>query len=575
MPLPRSLTTATHADLDLAVVAGRWPDDCTGEVVISAPTPADDLSYALFGFGALIRLSLRPGRHGAADDRFAWRVRVLDTATRRLRDAAPDAFTAGPLGYTSPFGSPNMANTAPLPWGDRLFATWDVGRPIEVDPLTMEVLGELGHRDGWGRTFLGQDQVLPFYFSSAHPVIDPDRGCLWTVKLLPDEAFRLCPWIVRHDGDGTEVRAWPVQGAAVDGSMHTITQTPEWLVLADSGNFKVDPAEMATGVRTVTIDDEVTVYLVRKEAVEATPVGEPVPATAFPLAPTTGHYYAAYDDADGRVRILFEHMDRTDLGIHLRPDDLDAFGRPIDPAHAGLYCMAMGTSSVSEVVLDPTHGTATREVLVNEPWSWNHQLSAMDWSTEGLRSPTRHHLVFQGFRPHNVAQRTLQLYGDRVDRSSFPAEETAASLVSFDRDGLAVAARHEWADLGDLPSSPAFVPRAPGGPDRSRHAGADPGGHDGYVVCPVLSDGGFRVELFDAADVGRGPLAVLASPDRACVPLLLHSAWIPEARPAPPAERLRLGDEITEAHLAALPDDHLRDALRLVLADEAERSGAR
>lgn len=414
--------------------------------------------------------------------------------------------------------------------------------------------------------------MLPFYFSSAHPVIDPDRGCLWTVKLLPDEAFRLCPWIVRHDG-GTEVRAWPVEGAAVDGSMHTITQTPEWLVLADSGNFKVDPAEMATGVRTVTIDDEVTVHLVRKDAVEATPVGEPVPSVAFPLAPTTGHYYAAYDDADGRVHVLFEHMDRTDLGIHLRPDDLDALGRPIDPAHAGLYCMAMGTSSVSEVVFDPArhrHPGGHRQRAVElEPPAVGHGLEH--------RGPAVTHPPPPGLpgvpAPQRVAASTAALRRPgrpvRLPRRGDEREpgHLRPGRVGDHRPPRVVRPRRP-------PQLARLRARDPGGPGRSRHAGADPGGHDGYVACPVLSDDGVRVELFDAADVGRGPIAVLASPDRACVPLLLHSAWVPEVGPAPEVERLRLADEVTEAHLAALPDDHLRNALEQVLRDEAERTRA-
>ena len=48
---------------------------------------------------------------------------------------------------------------------------------------------------------------------------------------------------------------------------------------------------MVDGRRTVRIDEEVPVYLVRKEVLEATPNGCSVPAQRFTLAPTTGHYY--------------------------------------------------------------------------------------------------------------------------------------------------------------------------------------------------------------------------------------------------------------------------------------------
>ena len=81
------------------------------------------------------RLSLQPGTHGAAPGTFAWRQRRIDSPSARLRRKRPDVFEATMLGVHSPFGLTNAANTAPLPWGDRLFMTWDVGRPVEIDPV--------------------------------------------------------------------------------------------------------------------------------------------------------------------------------------------------------------------------------------------------------------------------------------------------------------------------------------------------------------------------------------------------------------------------------------------------------
>lgn len=563
MPLPRSLTSAHHGDIDLRLTSGTWPADLRGEMFISAPTPAPDLPYALFGLGVVIRLSLRPGANGAAADRWAWRTRTIDTPTQRLHAKDPEAFVPTPLGYSSAYGSPNMGNTAVLPWGDRLFATWDVGRPIEVDAASLGFLGEVGSKGSWGDPFLPSSDLLPFFFSTAHPIVDPDRDCLWTVKLLPVgfDPIELQPWVVRYEGDGTEVKAWPVQGATVRGSMHTITQTRDWLVLSDSGNFKADPGEMATGVRSVTVDDEVNLYLIRKDRIESTPVGQELTPHPFVLAPTCGHYYGTYDDSDGKVRVLFEHMDRLDLGFNLRADDRDAFDRSIDPAFVGLYNFGMAPHSISEVTFDPAAGTSTVERIVTSEHSWNQQLSAMDWSTEGISDPTSHHVCFHGFRPDLVSQRALAAYGDRVDRSRFPAEETAGSLVTFERGSLETTGRYEMPSLGDMPSSPIFVPRDSGvgaADGMSRYAGTAPGGHDGYVVLPVLSDDGLRIEVFDAAAVGAGPIATLAGERREQVPLLLHSCWMPEANTAPSVERLRFADELDEASLAGLDADRLR-----------------
>ncbi|MFV0318618.1 MAG: carotenoid oxygenase family protein [Microthrixaceae bacterium] len=529
MPVPSSITTAPHQDLDLTLVSGEWPHDISGEFVVSAPQIQPGLPYALFGPGRLCRLSLRPGTHGAAADRFAWRTRVVDSPSARIFEGAPEHFTAGPTGYTSVLGVPNQANTAPLPWGDRLFATWDVGRPVEVDPDSLCFLGEVGHRDTWGAQTLDMGGVLPFFLSSAHPVVDPDRGCMWTVKLGIDLASGAQTMHVVHwPGDGTEVKVWPVEGALVYGGSHSLTQSAEFLLLADSGNFRTDMNEMAGGARTVTIDDDAAGYILRKEEILATPVGEPVTPTVTRIAPTAGHFYARWDDADG-LSVIFEHMDRMDLGFRMEADDLDANGDPVDPGLIGFYNTAMAPTTCSEVVFDPVSGSCRTEAVLRDDWTWNLELSAMDWSHEALADPTLHHIAYQGFRPGAVSRRAVELYGDRLD--PLPSGDTPGMLVSLDRGSLDVAARYEYPDTSDHITSPAFVPRDPGVGaryrSRSRYAGTDPGGHDGYVVMPVLSDAGMRVEVFDAARVGDGPVATLATPGAQCVPLLLHSAWMP------------------------------------------------
>lgn len=575
MPVPSSITSARHRDMDLRLSAGSWPEDVTGEFVISSPEVVPGLPYALFGPGRLCRLSLRPGTNGAPADRWAWRTRIIDSPSARLFQAAPEHFSAGPTGYNSPFGFPNQANTAPLPWGDRLFATWDVGRPVEVHPRTLGFLGEVGHRDCWGEPTVDLGGVLPFYLSSAHPVVDPDRDCLWTVKLGLDFATGAQMLHVVHwPGDGTQVRVWPVEAGAVFGGSHTVTQTAEFLVLADSGNFKSDAGEMAGGPRTATIDDDAAVYILRKDEILRTAAGEALTPVTSRIAPTTGHFYARWDDSDG-IEVVFEHMDLMDLGYKLEPGDRDANGDPIDPALVGFYNTAMAPNTASEVVFDPDTGACRTVSALRDPeWTWNLQLSAMDWSTEALRAPTLHHVAYQGFRPGAVTHRALENYGGRI--GPLPGTDTPGVLASLHRGTLEVASRHEYSDTNDHITSPAFVPRDPaaaeaspegaGGTPRSRYAGTEPGGHDGYVVMPVLSDSGMRVDLFDAARVGDGPIATLSTPGGECVPVVLHSAWMPTAVPGDDGrERLTFADEL-DGHIERVPEE-LRGTVHEVAAE--------
>ena len=67
MPVPASLTTASHRDLELEVVAGTWPEDVSGEVVFSSMENNHGLPYAIFDWGVICRLSLASGTRGAAD----------------------------------------------------------------------------------------------------------------------------------------------------------------------------------------------------------------------------------------------------------------------------------------------------------------------------------------------------------------------------------------------------------------------------------------------------------------------------------------------------------------------------
>ncbi|MBE1534456.1 carotenoid oxygenase family protein [Actinomadura algeriensis] len=553
MPIPRSILGEDHPDMDLEVVAGAWPDDARGHFVVSTSDQRSHPVHAFFGDGLIARMPLRPG----PDGRFPWRARVLDTPSVRLKRARPDLFTAGPVGTSSPWGFVNCANTAPLPWGDRLFATWDAGRPVEVDPVTLEFVAEVGHRDDWKPAM--DQSVLPLISTTAHPVIDPDRDCMWNVSR---DVLTGVVSVIRYDGTGTRVHRWDVENAALPQSTHTITQTRDWLVLVDTA-FKIDPDEIFGADRTAAANPAGPLLLIRKD--DLAPGKTTVTCKEFRIAPEVYHFYARYDDSDG-VQIVMENAPGVDIGMYLREDDLDLHGRPIDPALRGMFCHGLTPASTTIVQFDPETGQVSERARAADPsrW-WQAELSAIDWSREGQTDPTRHHLVYIGFHPEAINQRVLRNYEGRFDAALFPAEETPAVLVSHDRDDLEPLA--EWTfGLDDYPTSPAFVPRgaAAGG---TRYAGSSPGGHDGYLVVAVHNDDRFRVELFDAADVGRGPVAVLAPPHGTTVPFLLHSAWMPEARPAPDVERLRFADDL-DTRL-----DRLEPDLRTVAREVAEALG--
>lgn len=547
MPLPRTLFRAdAPADHDLSVVRGAWPAGLSGEMVISAPHPDTfDAPHPFFGDGMVYRLSLSPGLHGAPADGFAWRQRRIDSPSARLRAARPDVFRPTMVGWHSPFGMTNAANTAPLPWGDRLFTTWDVGRPVEIDARSLQYLGEVGHRNEWQTFEMFPQPLLPMVPSTAHPIIDPERDLMWTVNTVWGQLH-----VVAWNGEGP-LRSWPITDAILPQSVHTITQTRDWLVVGDCA-YKVEPQVLSGGERTQPANHDAPLYLIRKDVLLATPPGRPVSAECFRIAPEINHYYATYDDSAG-VQVLFEHTENADIAMTQRLGDTDGWGRPCDPRLKGMYGFPMSPDRTSMVIFEPGSGRVTHRAELRDPsLMWSRQLSAMDWSTEGRTAPTAHHLVHHGFRPEAITELMLKVYDGRFDRSEWPAEETAPLVVSVSMPDLRITSVHAFA-MDDLPTSPIFVPRGHGaGTGRSRHAGTAPGGHDGWVVVPVVNDAGFRVEAFDAADVGRGPIATLAAPGMH-VPFVLHSAWMPRAVASAGHDHHRFGDEL--ARVDELPAD--------------------
>lgn len=528
MPLPRTLFDRSDpTDEDLRVVQGSWPADLGGELFISSPHPSTlNGPHPFFGDGMTHRLSLTPGTYGASPDRFAWRQRQIDSPSARLRVKRPDVFTPTVVGVQSPFGHTNAANTNPLPWKGRLFATWDAGRPVEIDPVSLGYLGEVGRRDEWLDFEVSPQPLLPMVMTTAHPVVDPDRDVLWSVNTHWGALH-----VVRWDGDGP-LETWPITGAVISQSVHTIAQTRDWLIVGDCA-FKVEPQVLAGGARSEPNNRAAPLYLIRKDALEASPPGTEVACTIVEIAPEINHYYASFDDTDG-ISVLFEHVANTDIAMTQSPGDRDVLGRPCDPALAGMYGLPMSPDLTSVVVFDPASGAVRHRSDQYEPeLLWGRQLNAMDWSAAGRAHPTVHHTVHQGWRPEGITEAMAALYADRVDRSLFPPDETEPLLVTSSMPDLGVI--HTWAwDVDDFPSSPIYAPRT---------AGSEPGGHDGYVVAPIMNDDGFRVEVFDAADVSTGPLATLAAPGFT-MPFLLHAAWMAEATTAPDAERVRFSDEM-------------------------------
>ena len=103
-----------------------------------------------------------------------------------------------------------------------------------------------------------------------------------------------------------------------------------------------------------------------------------------------------------------------------------------------------------------------------------------------------------------------------VAPDELPSTAVPGTLARFDLENLKVAEVFEYTN-GSFPSPPTFVPRV-----GSTEA------NDGYVVVIVHQDGPKEIQIFDAANVGVGPVARATSADFN-PNLMLHSWWMDPA----------------------------------------------
>lgn len=93
-------------------------------------------------------------------------------------------------GSFNKLGIRNQLNTAFVPFklqddaSDRLLVTWDVGRPYEIDPETLETLTPVGMNESWS-DLLPNQQKIPFknLMASAHPVFDFTAERFYTLNV--------------------------------------------------------------------------------------------------------------------------------------------------------------------------------------------------------------------------------------------------------------------------------------------------------------------------------------------------------------------------------------------------------
>lgn len=177
---------------------GQIPDDLQGHVFIIGPVGFEDAPYGhgtpIFnGDGMIYRLDFdQPGSVRLKTEIARTPCFYADLITRTRQNYDKYRFRNwGQMRFSWPLGLRNPVNTAFLQTkfpqhSDRLFITYDAGRPYEIDPVSLKVKTPVGTNQEW-RSAVPRiepllNQVFPVVLSTAHPAFDDYTGEMFTIN---------------------------------------------------------------------------------------------------------------------------------------------------------------------------------------------------------------------------------------------------------------------------------------------------------------------------------------------------------------------------------------------------------
>jgi carotenoid cleavage dioxygenase-like enzyme len=195
---------------------GKAPEALAGTLFRNGPAkfrrPGRSVGHWFDGDGMVRKFQIAGGQARMS-------ARFVDTAKRRADTAADAVITPGygtAPGKGSVITGPddaNAANTSVLMAGGELWALWEGGSPVALDPASLDTRGV--------KTLRPDLKGMPF---SAHPRVQPD-GTVWNIGL---GGKRAVVWKLASDGALQKAQMIQLPRASY---MHDFTATARHLIL--------------------------------------------------------------------------------------------------------------------------------------------------------------------------------------------------------------------------------------------------------------------------------------------------------------------------------------------------------
>lgn len=492
-------------DHEMAEVEGELPEQLSGTFLASGPSiftiigrPAESW---FDGQGAIHRVSIADGR-ATCTSRLVESDDIRKERDERYAPKGRFSTKGHDNALMARVDSTNLANTQPLRWGDRLFAMYEAGHPVELDPATLQ---------SWGDTDLGLLKKREHF--SAHPHRTVLDRATWNFSLGPSAVpGKIDLSLLRLPDGGKKVERIATVKLSYYPFLHDFIMAGRFAV------FLIPP-----------VLDDVAGMIFRHA-----PLGD-----TFQWWPDWGTQVVVIDTRTGAVTVnafvqsffLWHHANGwvTDDGgsIVLDYAEYADYERDVKDftfsVHKGRYPSSVRGSRLVRARID----LAAAAAYPDEPDRWWSKATLWDKSSE-----------FPRVSPHadGVEHRFIYTANHSSDHASYHCLWDAATKLEVVRTARGTVVKECPLPLESeqWPTEPIFVPRP-------QPLGED----DGWVLALVYDGRRDRsfLAVWDAVRPGDGPLARIWWP--VPLPMTFHRIWIPReggqlflgTGPAPAAAR--------------------------------------
>lgn len=501
-------------DYQLGVVEGTWPNDIDGGVFIVGPDKRKPGGHWFAEHGIVCKIHCVTG----SDGKIPVQMKLVDTPLKRIRERLPQLFGKVFVMEASPFGVTNLGNTNVQPMNERLFLGYDVGRPLEIDPETLEFITPVGSNSEWVQGLPGL--LEPMVSVAAHPAPAFDEKCIYFVNytMMPMEGGESGTWVARWDLEGP-VRRWKLEGMSRFDSIHDIKATRDYLVITDLP-FVSEAQTFRGKPRTRPAQDFTQLWIIRKSDLKNTPEGGAVRVKELRIPMATGHIAIDYENPDGVIQVYLQHIPTVDLAISINEKERDRDGKVMDRNFEGMPGLGFQPSAIGRYrIAAETGELLEKKLAVDKDNFWGGVLWTQNLYTADSQNRAQNlYYGAMGFDPELITETEWRLYRDSpsniVPSEELPRQYVPGALARIDLEKMKYVDIYRY-DSGTFPHPPTFVPR--------KNCKGDT---DGYVVVIVHKNGPKEVHVFDAGNLKNGPVARATAPDFN-PPLLLHSCWMP------------------------------------------------